>query len=191
MTIAEKQTLFLSILQTHRPFFFTLIQKRLAYSTPEDQEDILQQAAINGYNKLEQWDDGKGQLSTWLGTIVNNEARNWHRATHAQKRDQSKTFSIQQKLLGDGEEYNKDIDFTFSLDSYDDTKEIQQQLILESIEEMSSARREIIQLSYIQQLTVAEIAALKQCSYSCATSKINQATAILREKVQRKWRQLQ
>jgi RNA polymerase sigma factor (sigma-70 family) len=195
MNLAKKQTLLTTTATQYQPFFFSLIHQRLPYTNQADKEDILQNALLNAARTLEKWDAKKGEMKTWLGRIVLNKSTEWVRWRTTQKRDMrlETPFSYVPNDNADGESFRQEYEFIGLTDEYADKEqdELRMQLILESIAEMSPARREIIQLSYIQQLTVAEIAALKQCSYSCATSKINQATAILREKVQRKWRQLQ
>lgn len=195
MTLAEKQTLFTQFAQTHHPFFLKFLATKVPYSTTEDKEDIIQEGLMRAALKIHTYDPEQGEMSTWLLRIIRNCALSWYQFNHRAKRDANVTFSVdvgqRNSKFDTGDSYSIAECFGNFRDEYDDKESWQWKLIQESMDEMTPARRRFIELSYIQQLTNNEIAALDNTTYSNVTSKINQATAILREKVQRKWRQLQ
>jgi len=134
----------------------------------EDAEDVLQDAFINIFEHMKQY-NGKGTLAGWMTTVVINQALMLYR----------KNLQHLQYQAGDYEEYK---------DSIKDTSIIQNdflthQLLLELIQSLPDGYRIVFNMHEIEGYSYDEIADFLNCTPSTCRSQLFRAKKILQEKI--------
>lgn len=135
---------------------------------PHDAEDLLSCIFLKIYQKLDQYDDTKASLSTWIYTITHNQVCNYYR---------SKARRVH---WADTEEITELID---GAEPFIETliKEEELEALAIALERLPERERDVIILRYYHGYTPTEVARLMKISYSNAKFLQHRAITMLRK----------
>ena len=136
-------------------------------------EDVFQETFLQIHISAETFDTSR-RFKPWLFTIAANKGRDWHR-----KHSKRTVMSLSQEVGGDGEgtrfvdlmESEQDLPDAQLLDSE------QTACIRAAVDELPSHLREIILLSYFQQMSYLQIAESLQIPLGTVKSRLHAAVA--------------
>lgn len=169
-TVAQSK---LYMLTKDKAYYLAL---RLLRNT-QDAEDVLQEAYITAFSKLEMLDNAN-KFQGWLDTIVINRAKDLIK--------KKKPIVFADMKSADDEEYIPDIieerieyQPQENLD-YEETKYLVQNII----DELSDEQRIAVMLYYYKEMSVSEIATYSECSTGTIKSRLNYARKNIKLKVE-------
>lgn len=141
----------------------------------EEAEDVVQEAFVNAYRKLHQYDSHIASFSTWLHRIA------YHEALRRTKRRQLPMLSWDEdeSLLN----YAEDID---SDDWLTDASEEQLTKLDEAIDLLPEYDRMLLRLYYEDDLPLKEIAYILDSEASILASRLRRIRNRLKKEIQRK-----
>ncbi len=136
-------------------------------------EDVFQESFLQIHISAETFDPTR-RFKPWLFTIAANKGRDWHR-----KHSKRTVMSLSQEVGGEGEgtrfvdlmESEQDLPDAQLLDSE------QTACIREAVDELPSHLREILLLSYFQQMSYLQIAESLQIPLGTVKSRLHAAVA--------------
>ena len=136
-------------------------------------EDVFQETFLQIHISAETFDPTR-RFKPWLFTIAANKGRDWHR-----KHSKRTVMSLSQEVGGDGEgtrfvdlmESEQDLPDATLLDSE------QTACIRAAVDELPSHLREILLLSYFQQMSYLQIAESLQIPLGTVKSRLHSAVA--------------
>lgn len=178
-TNSEQESLFKERTGEKFSFFYEKFNPRLVYyvnNIVKDEhlaEDVSTEAFIKAFEKIEQYEKGKAQFSTWLFTIAR------HLALQGLK-DSRKTMSIDTELDNEGttlkdfihEEESND-EFLFSLNNK------KAEIIQKYIAELKQPYRNVIEMREIKKMQYKDIAEELGRNLSTVKSQIKNGRALL------------
>lgn len=111
-------------------------------------EDLASDVMLKVYSKLDEYDENKASISTWIYTIANNRVIDYYRTNHVAEdiadSDYSSDFSVEEDII---------------------SKESLGELA-EALKKLPERERDIIILHYYDNLNLKEIANRMKISYS-------------------------
>jgi RNA polymerase sigma-70 factor (ECF subfamily) len=136
-------------------------------------EDVFQESFLQIHISAETFDPTR-RFKPWLFTIAANKGRDWHR-----KHSKRTVMSLSQEIGGDGEgtrfvdlmESEQDLPDAQLLDSE------QTDCIRKAVDDLPSHLREILLLSYFQQMSYLQIAESLQIPLGTVKSRLHAAVA--------------
>ena len=136
-------------------------------------EDVFQEAFLQVHISAETF-DLKRRFKPWLFTIAANKGRDWHR-----KHSKRKTMSLSREVGGEGET-TRFVDLMESGEDLPDAEIIndeKKQAIRSIVDTLPSHFREILLLSYFQQLSYVQIAESLEIPLGTVKSRLHSAVA--------------
>jgi RNA polymerase sigma-70 factor (ECF subfamily) len=136
-------------------------------------EDVFQDAFLQIHISAETFDPSR-RFKPWLFTIAANKGRDWHR-----KHSKRTVLSLSQEIGGDGEgtrfvdlmEADQELPDAQLLDSE------QKNCIRNAVDQLPAHLREILLLSYFQQMSYVQIAESLQIPLGTVKSRLHSAVA--------------
>jgi RNA polymerase sigma-70 factor (ECF subfamily) len=138
-------------------------------SSNEDAQDILQDAFITIFKKIEQFNH-KGSFEGWCRRIVINTALAKYRSNKIKTVDQDRIINLEVEI------------------EVEEVSEISLNALLEFIQELPDRYRLVFSLYTLDDYSHQEIADLMQISVGTSKSNLSRAKVILQEKINT-WRQ--
>ena len=136
-------------------------------------EDVFQETFLQIHISAETFDPSR-RFKPWLFTIAANKGRDWHR-NHSKRT----VLSLSQEIGGDGEG-TRFIDLMEADQELPDAKLLdseQKDSIRKAVDELPSHLREILLLSYFQQMSYVQIADSLQIPLGTVKSRLHSAVA--------------
>ena len=136
-------------------------------------EDVFQETFLQIHISAETFDPSR-RFKPWLFTIAANKGRDWHR-----KHSKRTVLSLSQEIGGDGEG-TRFIDLMEADQELPDAKLLdseQKDSIRKAVDELPSHLREILLLSYFQQMSYVQIADSLQIPLGTVKSRLHSAVA--------------
>ena len=131
---------------------------------PQDAEDLVSEVFVKVYEKLDSFDEEKAAISTWVYAITRNTVIDYYRTRR-------QNAELPEALMAEG-------DMDEALYRKDALREL-----AAALKEMEPRKRGILILRYYRGLTLREIAARMDISYSYAKLLHGGALAELRKKL--------
>lgn len=145
-----------------------------------DTEDVLQDAFLKAYSRLDQF-AGNSQFYTWLVRIAVNES-----LMRLRKRKNSKTVSLDEELETDDSPIKREV-ASDGEDPEESLSRKETREILEgAIDSLAEGYRTVFVLRDVEGLSTEETADMLGLSISAVKSRLLRARLQLREKVQRR-----
>jgi len=139
-------------------------------------EDVFQEAFLQVHISAETFDPSR-RFKPWLFTIAANKGRDWHR-----KHSKRTVMSLSQEVGGDGEGA-RFVDLMESEQELPDAQLLdseQTDSIREAVDGLPNHLREILLLSYFQQMSYLQIAESLQIPLGTVKSRLHAAVAAFR-----------
>ena len=136
-------------------------------------EDVFQEAFLQVHISAESFDLTR-RFKPWLFTIAANKGRDWHR-----KHSKRTVMSLSQEIGGDGEG-TRFVDLMESEQDLPDAKLLDSEQIdsvRSAVDQLPSHLREILLLSYFQQMSYTQIADSLQIPLGTVKSRLHAAVA--------------
>jgi RNA polymerase sigma-70 factor (ECF subfamily) len=136
-------------------------------------EDVFQETFLQIHISAETFDPTR-RFKPWLFTIAANKGRDWHR-----KHSKRTVMSLSQEVGGDGEG-TRFVDLMESEQDLPDAKLLDSErtdCIRAAVDELPSHLREILLLSYFQQMSYLQIAESLQIPLGTVKSRLHAAVA--------------
>tara|TARA_X000000368_G_scaffold416564_1_gene410786 strand:- start:886 stop:1491 length:606 start_codon:yes stop_codon:yes gene_type:complete len=136
-------------------------------------EDVFQDAFLQVHISAETFDPNR-RFKPWLFTIAANKGRDWHR-----KYSKRTVMSLSQEVGGDGDGA-RFVDLMESNQELPDAKLLDSEQIdsvRNAVDELPSHLREILLLSYFQQMSYLQIAESLQIPLGTVKSRLHSAVA--------------
>ena len=143
-----------------------LLQKKAGF-------DVFQEAFLQVHISAETFDPSR-RFKPWLFTIAANKGRDWHR-----KHSKRTVMSLSQEIGGEGEG-TRFVDLMESQQDLPDAKLLDSEQIdsvRNAVDEHPSHLREILLLSYFQQMSYLQIAESLQIPLGTVKSRLHAAVA--------------
>ncbi len=186
----EQESLFKERTGESFSFYYEKFYPRLVYNingiTKDEHlaEDVATEAFIKAFEKINQYEKGKAQFSTWLFTIAR------HLALQELKQGR-KTMSIDTELDEEGTTLKDFIQEEDSKDEYLFTLNNRKAEILKKyIGELKQPYRNVIEMREIKKMQYKDIAEALGKNLSTIKSQIRNARALLIEASQKEFQQL-
>ena len=178
-TTREQELLFKERTGENLDYFYNKFYPRLVYNlngiTNDEHlaEDLATEAFIKAFEKIEQYEKGKAQFSTWLFTIGR------HLALHELKQSR-RTMSIDVELDDEGTTLKDFIQEEEDNDEFMHTLNQKKAEILKKyISELKQPYRMVIEMREIQKMQYKDIAEALDRNLSTVKSQIRNARALL------------
>lgn len=142
--------------------------KRIAFTSEQEAEDILQDAFIKIWKNLHEYDSSL-KLSSWLYRIVHNETISYVRAKHAYGKNNTIDTDSQAVLLLQAE-----------LDWEPDPEEIHS-LTSKVLNNMPDKYRQFLIMKFFEKLSYEEISDILKVPEGTVATRINRAKKIFRK----------
>jgi RNA polymerase sigma-70 factor (ECF subfamily) len=136
-------------------------------------EDVFQESFLQIHISAETFDPSR-RFKPWLFTIAANKGRDWHR-----KHSKRTVLSLSQEVGGDGDG-TRFIDLMESDQEQPDANLLdseQKETIRDVVDQLPSHLREILLLSYFQQMSYVQIADSLQIPLGTVKSRLHSAVA--------------
>jgi len=136
-------------------------------------EDVFQEAFLQIHVSAETFDPSR-RFKPWLFTIAANKGRDWHR-----KHSKRTVLSLSQEVGGEGEG-TRFVDLMESEQDLPDAKLLdseQSNCVRTAVDQLPSHLREILLLSYFQQMSYVQIADSLQIPLGTVKSRLHAAVA--------------
>jgi RNA polymerase sigma-70 factor (ECF subfamily) len=136
-------------------------------------EDVFQESFLQIHISAETFDPSR-RFKPWLFTIAANKGRDWHR-----KHSKRTVLSLSQEVGGDGDG-TRFIDLMESDQEQPDANLLdseQKETIRDVVDQLPSHLREILLLSYFQQMSYTQIADSLQIPLGTVKSRLHSAVA--------------
>ncbi|WP_394941266.1 RNA polymerase sigma factor [Psychromicrobium sp. YIM B11713] len=155
----DRESRFVAIHHDYYPSIYAFIQRRV------NDHEASQELAADVFRIVwQKWDGGQPNLP-WLYSVARNLIGNTYRSRQRQLR-------LRHRLI----EAEKTRDLTASLDG----REENQNLVLETLECLKDRDRELLQLAYWEELSLAEIAVVLGISANTAKVRVHRARQAFR-----------
>lgn len=169
--VAGQTALFEVLMRRHNERVYRAA--RAIIKDDSEAEDIMQQAYVNAYSHLRQF-DGRSQFSTWLTRIAIHEAL-------ARARRRGRYTSMDP-------EYTSDLTLATSAASVPDPERLafsrELGALMESaIDRLSDGAREVFMLRTVEGMTTEEVAAALDVSEAAVKTRLSRARASLRREL--------
>jgi len=172
-------------------FFYEKFYPRLVYNIngiTQDEylaEDVATEAFIKAFEKIEQYEKGKAQFSTWLFTIAR------HLALQELKQVR-RTMSIDNELDEEGttmkdfiQEYENNDEFLHRLNNK------KAEIMLQEIQKLKEPTRTVIEMREIKKMQYKDIAETLGRNLSTVKSQIKNGRAILVKNTEKEFKRLE
>ena len=136
-------------------------------------EDVFQEAFLQIHVSAETFDPSR-RFKPWLFTIAANKGRDWHR-----KHSKRTVLSLSQEVGGEGEG-TRFVDLMESEQDLPDAKLLdseQSNCVRDAVDQLPSHLREILLLSYFQQMSYVQIAESLEIPLGTVKSRLHAAVA--------------
>lgn len=143
----------------------------------DDTFDVLQNAYIKAYNKLDTLENPE-KFQSWLNQIVSNECKMALR--------KHKDFTFSDFETEDGYDFGNTVEndnIVFNPDSnieYEETKKAMEEIL----HKLPDEQRLVVLMFYFQELSIKEIASILECSENTVKSRLNYAKKKIRTEVE-------
>ncbi len=145
-----------------------------------DAEDVLQEAFIKAYSKLNQF-QGDAQFSTWLTRIAVNEA-----LMRLRKRRNSKTVSLDEEMQTEDGSISREVADKRETPEETLGREETRALLEQAVDSLAEGYRTVFVLRDVEGFTTEETAEMLDLSISAVKSRLLRARLQLRDKLQRR-----
>lgn len=172
---------FQQLISEHEKRVFNIAYRMLG--NIEDAKDVAQEALVKAYRGIKNF-KGKSSFSTWLYAIVNNACIDFIR-----KNRKTNLIYLDKDYEGGNGTYKMEIpDRKDTPEEILEKKEVQN-LVHESIDQLSPLHKKVIILRDIEEFSYKEIAEILNCSEGTVKSRISRARnnlkLIIQEKIDR------
>ena len=148
--------------------------------TDEDAEDVLQDAFLKAYTRLEQF-QGDARFDTWLTRIAVNES-----LMRLRKRRNSKTFSLDEQLETDDSRITREVPSNGPTPEQTYTQEQTRRIMEDAIDSLAEGYRTVFVLRDVEGFSTEETGEMLDLSISAVKSRLLRARLQLREKLKRR-----
>ncbi len=145
-----------------------------------DTEDVLQDAFMKAYSRLDQF-EGNSQFYTWLVRIAVNES-----LMRLRKRKNSKTVSLDEELETDGSPIRREVASDGESPEESFSRMETREMLEAAIDSLAEGYRTVFVLRDVEGLSTEETGEMLGLSISAVKSRLLRARLQLREKLQRR-----
>lgn len=170
-------------------FFYEKYYPKLIYYTnkmvndSQKAEDISTDSFLIAFEKIDKYEKGKSQFSTWLFTIAKNLALQVIK-------DDKKTMSIDVEIDEEGTTIKDFIQSNDEEDDYSNLSEIKGEIMLEHISKLKEPYRQVIEMREIQNMAYNDIATALNLNESTLKSRIRNGRILLMKSTEKEFRRL-
>jgi len=177
------------LLATYHPWFRQQVATRMdaAMKARLDPDDIVQEAYIDVAAQIAHFEDrGPNSFVNWVGAILNHRLIDALRAVHCQARDARREVA---GAPGSGSSSYADLLDNVYTDTSTPSRVVRREeafgALLTSIDDLSESHRRVVQLRFLEGLSVKEAARRLGKSEDAVVALTKRALAALRERVDR------
>jgi RNA polymerase sigma-70 factor (ECF subfamily) len=170
-------------------FFYQKYYPKLIYYTNKmvnDQqkaEDISTDSFLVAFEKIDKYENGKSQFSTWLFTIAKNLALQVIK-------DDKKTMSMDVEIDEEGTTIKDFIQEEAPEDDKESLYEIKGEIMLKHIAELKEPYRQVIEMREIQEMSYKEIAEKLNLNESTLKSRIRNGRILLKKSTEKEFKKI-
>ncbi|WP_427174258.1 RNA polymerase sigma factor [Arthrobacter sp. 92] len=153
--LSERELAFIAVHKDSYPRVYRFVRRRV------ESAELAEELAADVYRVVwQKWDDAQRTDTVWLLTVARNLIGNAYRSRDRQRALQDKLRSAAAVLSGDGPEYVA---------------------VQDAMAALRETDQDILQLAYWDELSIADIAGVLQCSESAAKVRLHRARAAFRK----------
>ncbi len=146
----------------------------------QDAEDVLQDAFLKAYTRLEQF-QGEAQFYTWLTRIAVNES-----LMRLRKRRNSKTVSLDEQLETEDSQISRQVASDGPNPEQSYSQEETRRVVEDAIDSLAEGYRAVFVLRDVEGFSTEETGQMLKLSISAVKSRLLRARLQLREKLKRR-----